>query len=69
MSHETYLFLRREVESLRAEVFQLTVDRDRWYMAANYSPEEIAEFARRRSMGLDPMTGDWLTIAEQDAQP
>lgn len=58
--------MRHEIERLRSEVSRLTVDRDHWYMAANYSPEEISEFRHRTTMGLDPETGEWLTFAQQD---
>lgn len=59
VSHETYLFMRAEIERLSAELRWMTGDRDHWYMKANYSPEEIAEFRRRLSMGLDD-EGNWL---------
>ena len=61
--------MRREIERLNAEVHRLTVDRDHWYMAANYTPEEIAAFHRRLSMGLDPETGEWLSFDIQDGRP
>lgn len=59
VSAATYAFLMAERERLLAEVHRLTVDRDHWYMAANYSPDEIAEFYHRASKGLDE-NGAWL---------
>lgn len=58
ISPETYLYLVAEVERLRSEVHRLTVDRDHWYMAANYTPDEIAEFRHRATKGLDE-NGEW----------
>ena len=59
MSYETYLFLRREVERLSAELHRVTVDRDHWYAAANYTPEELHEMHMRASQGRDE-NGAWL---------
>ena len=58
--------MRREIERLRLELSAVTMDRDRWYMRANYSPEEIEEFRHRVTMGLDPETGEWLSFEEQE---
>lgn len=59
ISHEAFLFMRSEIERLERELHAVTVDRDHWYMKANYTPEEIAEFYHRASQGLDE-TGAWL---------
>lgn len=90
ISHETFLFMRSEierlgrerehdlraiqaerdywrarasepqtVERLEQELHSMTVDRDRWYLKANYTPEEIAEMYHRASQGLDE-NGAWL---------
>jgi hypothetical protein len=59
ISHETYLFMRSEIERLKSELYAVTVDRDHWYMKANYTPEEVAEFYHRASKGLDE-NGAWL---------
>lgn len=59
ISHETFLFMRAEIERLTNELHAVTVDRDHWYMKANYTPEEIAEFYHRASQGLDE-NGAWL---------
>lgn len=59
ISHETFLFMRAEIERLKNELHAVTVDRDHWYMKANYAPEEIAEFYHRASQGLDE-NGAWL---------
>lgn len=59
ISHESFLFMRAEIERLASELHAVTVDRDRWYMKANYTPEEIAEFYHRASQGLDE-NGAWL---------
>ena len=59
VSPETYLFLLAERDRLAAEVHRLTVDRDHWYMAANYTPDELAEMYHRASKGLDE-NGAWL---------
>lgn len=53
ISPETYLYLRREVDRLARELARVTVDRDHWYAAANYTPEELAEMRRRASLGID----------------
>ena len=58
VSPETYLYLVAEVERLRDEVYRLTVDRDHWYMRANYTREQVDEFYRRASMGIDE-NGEW----------
>lgn len=68
MSFETYWFMKQEIARLSQELYAMTIDRDHWYMAANHTPEEIAEFRRRRSMGLNEETGEWLTFAEQEAR-
>lgn len=47
------------IERLERELYAMTVDRDHWYMAANYTPEEIAEFRHRATKGLDE-NGAWL---------
>lgn len=59
ISHESFLFMRSEIERLKRELHAVTVDRDHWYMKANYTPEEIAEFYHRASQGLDE-NGAWL---------
>jgi len=60
ISHETWLYMRVRIEHLEAEVSRLTVDRDHWYAAANYTPEELHEQFMRASQGRDPETGEWL---------
>lgn len=59
ISHEVFLFMRAEIERLTAELHAVTVDRDHWYMKANYAPEEIAEMRHRATKGLDE-NGAWL---------
>lgn len=59
VSHETFLFMRAEIARLTSELHAMTVDRDRWYMKANYTPEEIDEMRRRATKGLDE-NGAWL---------
>ncbi|GAA3948818.1 hypothetical protein [Microbacterium soli] len=59
ISYETWLFMRRRIEQLEAEVYRLTVDRDHWYAAANYTPEELHEMHMRASQGRDE-NGAWL---------
>ena len=51
--------LRRELAASERELFAVRVDRDHWYMKANYTPEQIAEFYHRASQGLDE-NGAWL---------
>lgn len=51
--------MRAEIQRLRYELHAVTVDRDHWYMKANYTPEEIAEMYHRASQGLDE-NGAWL---------
>lgn len=53
ISLATWHFMRERIAHLEAEVYRLTLDRDHWYMAANYTPDEIREFTRRRLMNLD----------------
>lgn len=52
--------MRARIAQLEAEVYRLTVDRDHWYAAANYTPEELHEMHMRASQGRDPETGEWL---------
>jgi len=59
VSPEAYLWLLSERERLLGEVHRLTVDRDHWYLQANYTPEEVAEFYHRASQGLDE-NGAWI---------
>lgn len=59
ISHETFLFMRSEIARLERELYAVRVDRDHWYMKANYTPEEIAEMYHRASQGLDE-NGAWL---------
>lgn len=59
ISPETYAYLMAERERLLGEVHRLTVDRDHWYMVANYSPDEIALMRERASKGIDE-NGAWL---------
>lgn len=59
ISHESFLFMRSEIERLERELYDVTVDRDRWYMKANYTPEEIDEMRHRATKGLDE-NGAWL---------
>lgn len=66
ISPATFLFMRSEIERLKRELtaaenelHAVRVDRDHWYMKANYTPEEIAEFYHRASQGLDE-NGAWL---------
>lgn len=56
---ETYRDALEEIDRLRAEVYRLGIDRDHWYAAANYTPEEIHEQFMRASKGLDE-NGAWL---------
>ena len=51
--------MRHRLDQLEAEVARLVADRDHWYMAANYTPEEVREFYLRASKGQDE-TGAWL---------
>lgn len=51
--------MRSEIERLTNELHAMTVDRDRWYMKANYTPEEIDEMHHRATKGLDE-SGAWL---------
>jgi hypothetical protein len=60
ISYVTWLFMRRRIAELEAEVYRLTVDRDTWYARANYTPEELHEQHMRASQGRDPETGEWL---------
>lgn len=59
ISYATFLFMRSEIERLTNELHAVTVDRDHWYMKANYTPEEVAEMYHRASFGLDE-NGAWL---------
>lgn len=59
VSWVTYEYLLAERERLLNEVHRLTVDRDHWYMAANYTDDEIAEMYHRATKGLDE-NGAWL---------
>lgn len=66
ISPASFLFMRAEIERLKRELasterelFAVRVDRDHWYMKANYTPEQIAEFYHRASQGLDE-NGAWL---------
>lgn len=59
VSPEAYLWLVGERERLLAEVHRLTVDRDHWYLKANYTDEARAEMYHRASQGLDE-NGAWL---------
>lgn len=66
ISPASFLFMRSEIERLKRELasaerelFAVRVDRDHWYMKANYTPEQIAEFYHRASQGLDE-NGAWL---------
>ncbi|SJN25270.1 hypothetical protein FM104_04805 [Microbacterium esteraromaticum] len=63
VSWEAHHFMRQELARLQAENADLRGDVDywqrqtnHWYMKANYSPEQIAEFQRRLSEGeqLEP---------------
>ena len=60
ISLATWHFMRQRIEQLEAEVSRLTVDRDHWYAAANYTPDELREQFMRASQGRDPETGEWL---------
>ena len=60
VSWEAFNWMRQEIERLQSENAQLEADAEfwrrqtnHWYMKANYSPEEIAEFQRRMSRELD----------------
>ncbi|KKX96702.1 hypothetical protein [Microbacterium sp. Ag1] len=66
ISPASFLFMRAEIERLKRELaaaerelFAVRVDRDHWYMRANYTPEQIAEMYHRASQGLDE-NGAWL---------
>lgn len=59
VSREVVHFMRHRIAQLEAEVHRLTVDRDHWYAAANYSPEELREQFMRASQGRDE-NGAWL---------
>ncbi|MFE6733414.1 hypothetical protein [Microbacterium sp. NPDC057650] len=54
-----FAFALREIERLRDELYRVTVDRDHWYAAANYTPEELHEMHMRASQGRDE-NGAWL---------
>lgn len=65
-SQASAAFLHQRVTELTAENEQLERDvaywqqqTNHWYMRANYSPAEIAEFRRRASMGIDE-NGEWI---------
>jgi len=69
VSWEAWNFMRQEIERLQAENAQLIRENDywreetnRWYMKANYTPQQIAEFVRRRNASMDPETGEWSTL-------
>ena len=69
VSWEAWNWMRHEISRLQAENEQLRRDNDywreetnRWYMKANYTPQQIAEFVRRRSASMDPETGEWIPI-------
>ena len=73
VSWEAWNFMRQEIERLQAENTQLTRDNDywreetnRWYMKANYTPHQIAEFVRRRNASMDPETGEWAPIEDNE---
>lgn len=59
ISPASFLFMRSEIERLTDELHAVTVDRDHWYMKANYTPEEIDEMRHRATKGLDE-NGAWL---------
>lgn len=59
ISYATWHFMRQRIADLEAEVYRLTVDRDHWYAAANYTPDELHEQFMRASKGLDE-NGAWL---------
>ncbi|GEC76701.1 hypothetical protein GCM10010213_26020 [Microbacterium maritypicum] len=56
VSWESFNWMRQEIARLTAEKVQLELDvefwkrqTNHWYMKATYSPDEIAEFARKRA--------------------
>lgn len=58
VSWEAYNWMRQEIPRLQAEAEQLRRDvefwrqqTNHWYMKANYTPAQIAKFARRRARG------------------
>lgn len=60
VSWEAFNWMRQEIPRLQGEVEQLRRDvefwqqqTNHWYMKANYTPEQIAEFQRRRSSSSD----------------
>jgi hypothetical protein len=64
VSWESFNWMRQEIIRLTGENAQLQRDVDlwqwqanHWYMKANYSPEKIAEFERKRAQ-LDVPTND-----------
>lgn len=50
--------LKGENEDLQNDVGYWQNQTNHWYMRANYTPEQIAEFIRRRSRGIDE-DGEW----------
>lgn len=65
-------FLHQRVTELTTENAQLERDvahwqqqTNHWYMRAHYSREEIAEFRRRASMGIDE-NGEWILPGARD---
>lgn len=57
VSWESWNWMRQEIIRLQAEAEQLRRDveywqqqTNHWYMKANYTPEQIAEFGRRLSL-------------------
>lgn len=67
--------MRREIErlttanaKLEAEVAFWRQQTNHWYMRANYTPAEIAEFDRRRALTIDPETGERLPTPTRQEQ-
>lgn len=58
ISHESFLFMRSEIERLTRALAIAEASADHWYMKANYTDEERAEMYRRASLGLDE-NGAW----------
>lgn len=57
--------LRGENERLQTDVDYWQGQTNHWYMRATYTPAQIAEFIRRRSMTIDD-NGEWLPLPEEE---
>lgn len=67
MAHELAR-LQSENDRLQVDVGYWQSQTNHWYMRATYTPEQIAEFIRRRSMTIDD-NGEWLPLPEEEREP